>query len=90
MTGAALRPDHIALHAFTEDAEGNQEYTDDSSEATGWCVYNFHEGKHKDPDDPKWTGQIDIDEEADFATYEAALIEADKRAADYNVSVNEY
>ena len=84
------KPDHICLHRFVEDAGGNQHYTDDSSEATGWCVYNFHEGKHTDPDDPRWTGQLDIDEDADFATYEAALIEADKRAADYNVSVKEY
>lgn len=90
MNGINPKPDRICLHAFVEDADRNQHYTDDTSEATGWCVYNFHEGKHKELDDPKWTGQIDIDEEADFATYEAALIEADKRAAYFNVSVNEY
>lgn len=82
------RPNHICLHAFVRDADGNEEYTDDVATATGWSVYNFYEDHHFGSD--QWTGEIDIDDEADFETYEQAYIEAERRGYMFGVAVQEY
>lgn len=38
------KPNHICLHAFFEDAKGNQTYTDGLEyPATGWSVYDFYD-----------------------------------------------
>lgn len=85
-----IKPDHICLHAFSEDEDGDQSYTDIMSEVAGWCVYNFHEGQHSDPDNPKWTGEIDLSEEQDFSHYEEAMTEALRRSQAYEVEVQTY
>lgn len=82
------RPNHICLHAFVRDDEGNEEYTDDVIRASGWSVYNFHEDQHYGP--KMWTGEIDILDEADFKTYEEARTEAERRGYMFDVAVQEY
>jgi hypothetical protein len=84
------KPNHICLHAFFEDANGNQTYTDGLEyPATGWSVYDFYEGQHR-TSSPLWGGQIDIDDEEDFETYEDARCEAYRRGRLYGVEVEEY
>lgn len=90
MAGTNPKPDHICLHAWTTDEDGNQSWTDQESETQGWCVYNFHEGMHSDPSNPLWTGEIDMSGEQDFATEAEAWEEANKRAAQHGVEVQTY
>lgn len=52
----------VYLHGWTEDEEGNQEYTDDPHATTGWCVYAIVNETERDP----------VFEE-DFKTWEEAL-----------------
>lgn len=84
------RPSHISIQAFIEDDQGHQIYTDDHIVATGWCVYNFHEGLHPDPADPCWTGEVGTSEEDFFATLMEARYEARVRSIMYGVCVREY
>jgi len=82
------KPNHICLHAFARDAEGNEEYTDGSGDVTGWCVYNFYEDRHYGSE--RCAGEIDIDDEQNFAKYWEAKAEALRRGREFGVAVQEY
>ena len=88
--GINPRPSHISIQGFIEDELGHQIYTDDHIVATGWCVYNLHEGLHLDPEDPCWTGEVDTSEEDFFASIMEARYEARVRSIMYGVCVREY
>jgi hypothetical protein len=85
-----IKPNNICLHAYFEDAQGNQTYTDGLDyPITGWSVYDFYEGPNGGPP-PLADYDLAIDDEADFPTYEEALAEASRRADLFGVAVQEY
>ena len=88
--GINPRPSHISIQGYIEDELGRQIYTDDHIVATGWCVYNLHEGLHSDPSDPCWTGEVGTSEEDFFASLMEARYEARVRSIMYGVCVREY
>lgn len=88
--GINPRPSHISIQGFIEDGLGHQIYTSDHLVATGWCVYNLHEGLHLDPADPCWTGEVGTSEEDCFASLMEARYEARVRSIMYGVCVREY
>ena len=88
--GINHRPSHISIQGFIEDELGHQMDTDNHTVATGWCVYNLHEGLHSDPADPYWTGEVGTSEEDFFASLIEARYEARVRSIMYGVRVREY
>ena len=77
--------DIVGLHGWKME-DGNQTYCEpDDAELAGWCVYT----RINDPVTPE-PGGLDVSDEQDFPTRDAAMVEAARRGAALNLEVREY
>lgn len=72
---------YICLHAWFINEDGSQEYSDDRTKIDGWNVFT------RKPCDIDGFAVLD---DHDFATYEEALAEAQRRAALTGFEIDEY
>lgn len=94
MTRAKRKPSTITticLHAFMNTEEGGSTYVDEDhleegERVDGWSVYTRTDAAERGED----TGEFDLSDEKDFATYEEALAEGEARATRHDVELQEY
>jgi hypothetical protein len=66
----------ICMHAWYIDENGDQTHCDEGMKWDGWTVYTRTDAAEQGADEP-----FDLSEEMDFDTREAALVQAQARAA---------
>ena len=81
----------ICLHAFMNTPDGGSTYVDadflaEDEKVDGWCVYTRTDAAERGEE----TGEFDLSDEQDFATYEEALAEGEARATRHDVELQEY
>lgn len=72
---------YICLHPWFLNEDGSQEHSDDRSKIDGWNVFSRR---------PCKVDGFKVLDDQDFATYEEALAEAQRRAAITGFEIDEY
>lgn len=72
---------YICLHPWFINDDGSQEHSDDRAQIDGWNVFTRR---------PCKVDGFSIHDDVDFATYEEAMAEAQRRAALTGFEIDEY